>query len=271
MLPAHWPKWTVILIGLALAVFTILIALVLEPAAQVLMPRPTPTADYPSLRYAAPQSRECILCHTDEAALAQVVSDVVEQQRLRVDPADVLSTHGRLRCITCHRGTGNTRDLAVAHQGLVKDPTLHFEEVCTPCHRNLPDEIPDERLRAPHSSVVLGLAQGVTCSDCHGGVGHGFDPVSGKVIRSMNVCLDCHQARGLSAELQDCNACHIGPHDVSAAFSCGDCHISTERWDETRLAVHPVELGEWHAHIDCFDCHDWPDFSGLRYVCSDCH
>ncbi len=111
----------------------------------------------------------------------------------------------------------------------------------------------------------------MTCSDCHGGVGHGFDPVTGQTICSMSVCLDCHRARNLRAELQDCNACHIGPHDVSAVLSCSDCHTSTERWNETHLAVHPVELVGWHAQIDCFDCHDWPNFGGLRYVCSDCH
>ena len=271
MLPSHWPKWTVILIGLALAVFTILLALVLEPAAQALMPRPTPTATLPVLHYAAPQSRECILCHTNQEMLRQTVTDAAELERLWIDPANVLSTHGRLGCVTCHRGTGGTTDLAVAHQGLVKDPTMHFEQDCFLCHRNLPDEIPGDRLRTPHSSVVHGLAQGVTCSDCHGGVGHGFDPVSGQVTCSMSVCIDCHKTRNLRAELQDCNACHIGPHDVAAVLSCSDCHTSTQRWNEIHLAVHPVELTGWHAQIDCFDCHDWPNFGGLRYVCSDCH
>lgn len=68
--------------------------------------------------------------------------------------------------MTCHRGQERA-DLQVAHTGIVKDPTLHFEEECLLCHRSLPDEIPGDRLRTPHSSVVHGLAQGITCSDCH--------------------------------------------------------------------------------------------------------
>ncbi|MGQ9709957.1 MAG: hypothetical protein ACUVXE_05710 [Anaerolineae bacterium] len=265
MLPPNWPKWTVILIGLALAVFVILIALALEPMAQALASRPTPTPVIPRLAYAAPQSRDCILCHTNEETLRQTVTDAEELKRLWIDPADVLSTHGQLGCMTCHRGQEGT-ELQVAHTGLVKDPTLHFKEECILCHRNLPDEIPGEQLRAPHNSVVRGLAQGLTCSDCHGEVGHGF--VSGEVTCSMNVCMDCHKARNLDNR---CNVCHIGPHDVSAVLSCSDCHSSTERWNEIHLAVHPVELVGWHAQIDCFDCHDWPNFGGLRYVCSDCH
>jgi hypothetical protein len=269
MLPAHWPKWTVIFIALALAVFSILLALVLEPAARALMPQPTPTATLSTLIYAAPQSWECIFCHTSLEALRQTVSDWAELERLWIDPVYVHSTHGRLGCVTCHQGTGGTKDLAVAHQGLVKDPTLHFEGKCLPCHRDLPDEILRTRLRAPHSSVVHGLAQDLTCSDCHGRVGHGFDPVTGKVICSMSACIDCHRIRNLS---EDCHVCHIGPHDVAGVIACNVCHVSIERWHRIRLADHPgVELVGGHAPIDCFDCHNWPNFGGLRYVCSDCH
>ena len=35
--------------------------------------------------------------------------------------------------------------------------------------------------------------------------------------------------------------------------------------------MHPVALTGYHAETDCFQCHSWPDFGNLDYVCSDCH
>jgi nitrate/TMAO reductase-like tetraheme cytochrome c subunit len=271
MLPSQWPRWVIVPIGFALTGLTILIGLVLEPAAQALAPPPEPTPTLVELAYAAPQSTECTTCHTTEDLLRESIVDEDDLARVLVRPADVLSVHGRLGCITCHRGTGDTADAQVAHTNLVVDPTLHFLEECTICHADLPDEFPNDRLRTPHSEVSHGLAENVTCSDCHGAVGHGFDPISGEEICSMTACLDCHVERNLDTQLEDCSACHITPHDVGLGLSCSNCHASTQTWRETQLSVHPVELTGWHAEIDCFSCHSWPDFGGLDYVCSDCH
>jgi hypothetical protein len=35
--------------------------------------------------------------------------------------------------------------------------------------------------------------------------------------------------------------------------------------------VHPVALTGQHTAAACFDCHRWPDFRSLDFVCSDCH
>jgi hypothetical protein len=86
----------------------------------------------------------------------------------------------------------------------------------------------------------------------------------------MSVCLDCHRERNVPG-LTDCITCHIGPHDVAATLDCQTCHTSTERWDQVALRVHPVPLVGKHAAIGCFECHQWPNFRGLDYVCSDCH
>jgi hypothetical protein len=130
-------------------------------------------------------------------------------------------------------------------------------------------------LRIPHEVVVDRIRHGepceVHCSDCHGGVGHGFDPVSGEVICSMTVCLDCHQERNLEVQMTDCDACHIGPHDVATSLTCDDCHSSTEVWAEIDAHIHPVDLPGKHGELACFDCHDYPNFKGLNNVCTDCH
>lgn len=272
MLSAHWPRWIFIPIGFALTVLIILVGLVLEPAALALAPQPEPVPAPTRLPYAVHLSDACIACHTNQEPLRQSIASGGKLWRMFIDPADILSGHGRLGCVTCHRGTGGTEDVDVAHTGLVVDPTLGFTEACLLCHRDLPNEFSQTLLRAPHDQVVHGLAANLTCSDCHGAVGHGFDAISGEVICSMTGCLDCHKERNLDTQLEDCEACHLSHHDVALlALTCSDCHVSTDTWKETRLAVHPVELDGWHAETGCFDCHDWPNFGGLNYVCSDCH
>jgi hypothetical protein len=148
-------------------------------------------------------------------------------------------------------------------------------EKCVICHQDLPDQFPDDQLQVPHGRIIEGIQQGepcdVHCSDCHGAVGHGFDPISGEKICSMTVCVDCHQERDLEVQMADCDGCHLGPHDVSASLTCNDCHTSTVVWDEVELGVHPMPLDGKHGDIGCFACHEYPDFKGLNNVCTDCH
>jgi hypothetical protein len=108
----------------------------------------------------------------------------------------------------------------------------------------------------------------VYCSDCHGAVGHGFDPVSGNVICPMAVCIDCHVSRGLDSQLTDCSACHITPHDPVPVMQCSACHQSTDAWQSAEADIHPVDLIGRHAEVQCFDCHQQSD---LKYECANCH
>lgn len=229
MLRSHWLRWTIIPIGLALTLFAILIGLVLKPAVQAIAPQLEPTPTLSRLPYAAPLSGECITCHTDKERLRESMASEDELEQLFIEPADVSSVHGRLGCVTCHRGTAGTADADTAHIALTVDPALHL---CLLCHRNMPDQFPQDRLRTPHGKTVHSPIEDVTCSDCHGAVGHGFDPVSGEVVCPMGVCLDCHEERNLDTQLEDCIVCHIGPHDVDLTLNCSDCHTSTETWNE---------------------------------------
>jgi hypothetical protein len=275
MLPSNWPKWSLILIALGMVIAVIVGGLIFEPLGQALSPASTPIPTLAAINYARPLSGECESCHFDKQALAASAASAIDAETYYIDPASLETPHGSLGCVTCHEGTGNVAEKDAAHVGLIDDLSETHPEDCLLCHRDLPEQIPEDHLRTPHGlirdAVWEGSACGVLCSDCHGQVGHGFDPVTGDIICPMSVCLDCHVERNLDAQLNDCNTCHVGPHDVSLALTCKDCHTSTDTWREVELAVHPVELTGYHAVTDCFSCHDWPNFRNLDYVCSDCH
>lgn len=263
-------RWTVAVSGLILLSLTIAPVLLLQPLAQAKTPASEASLTASTETYALVQSVSCRDCHLDQTALALAGAKGDELARLTIEPASYLNPHGRLGCVTCHQGTGDTEDAEAAHVGLIADPSLGHRQGCLSCHPELPDEFPQDRLRTPHNEVIHGPDTAVSCSDCHGGVGHGFDPVSGDVICPMSICLDCHLSRQLDSEFSDCYICHLGPHDV-VTLECGACHRSTERWQEVDRADHSVDLVGKHAEAQCFDCHVRPNFSGLRYICSACH
>lgn len=271
MIPSHWPRWILIVIGLSLILATIVVVLILEPIAQAMVPQVEPTPTMVTLAYARPLSEDCESCHFDPAALTRSGVDEDELALMTIEPDSLQTVHGRLGCVTCHRGTGGTDDADAAHEGLVIDPSLHFAEECLLCHRDMPDVFPQDRLRTPHDQVSHGAEVDVGCSDCHGGVGHGFDPLTGNVICPMEICLDCHRELQLDSKLSDCSNCHVGAHDVAAALECSVCHQSTDTWEEVKLAVHPMSLVGKHAAMQCFDCHQRPNFKGLHLECTSCH
>lgn len=273
LLPAGWPHWTVIPIAGILVLITIGAVLILEPTAEAEALKLLPAS---SSGYTLPNSATCQECHADEAALLEAGAGQDELSLLVIEPQSLASPHGRLGCITCHHGVDGTRDAALAHTNVVVDPAVGCCESCLACHSDLPDMIPGDRLRVPHGRIVESITQGhlcdVHCSDCHGAVGHGFDPVSGGLICSMSVCTDCHTERSLEVQLADCGACHIGPHDLAADLACADCHPSPEAWATIEASIHPEFSQGKHADPACFECHTWPDFQDLRgAACADCH
>ena len=251
MLPAKWSRWIVIPIALALAAVGIGLGLVLVPAVQSFATYPEPTATPPRLAYAAPLSGECTACHTDKDTLKATAASGEDLQVLFIEPTQIESLHGRLGCITCHQGTPDTEDKTAAHTGLVAARSPYLQENCLFCHRDVPDELPDRELLAPHTQVINGSAQDLTCSDCHGSAGHGYDPVSGDVIITMEACIDCHKERNLDVE---CNVCHTGDVGFSPDADCATCHAafySESMQDATLLAYAHAQ-----KELVCLDCHD---------------
>jgi hypothetical protein len=268
---AGWSRRAVVFVGGALSLLTLAVVFLLLPVTEATASKvpeidparmPAATGEYPV--------GGCQSCHLDANALREAGAGEDRLLAMTIDPQPVGSAHGRLDCIVCHYGNKGTQDKTEAHKGRILDPTVGEAGVCVACHSDLPDEFPDDRLRTPHDEITHGETGGVFCSDCHGGVGHGFDPVSGETICPMGVCLDCHVSRQLDAALTDCDACHMGAHEEVAELACGVCHQSTSEWRGVEASDHPLRLEGGHAQATCLDCHREAD-GGLGSECADCH
>jgi len=282
----EWPRWAVVPIGLGLTAFAVMLGLVLEPAGYALSPvteAPTPTL--PAVGYGRDISGGCHDCHFSLPALQASADDPNATEEYLIDPESVRTKHGSLGCVACHGGDGEAEDKETGHTDLILDISQSHPEQCIICHSDLPDKVLENELLIPHELMEYKITHGeqgtLFCSDCHGRVGHGFDPVSGETACTMMVCIDCHSELGEckgchqgsepGVEMTGCDVCHEGPHDVAQTLTCPCCHTSMETWAEIDPLSHPVELAGTHGELDCFECHEYPDFEGLHYVCADCH
>ncbi|MGD8474131.1 MAG: cytochrome c3 family protein [Anaerolineae bacterium] len=286
LLGRDWPHWIVIPFGIGLAGFVVVLGLLVEPVGYALSPSPAPpTPTLPVVEYGRDISEGCHDCHFSLPPLEASANDPTIAGEYLIEPESVQTKHGSLGCVACHRGDGEAEDKEMAHAGLVLDITEEEPQMCVICHHDLPEKIGEDELLIPHELVEYKISHGeestLFCSDCHGRVGHGFDPVSGKVACTMMVCVDCHTEQGScrgchqasepGVEMTGCDVCHQGPHDVTDYLTCSCCHISMESWSEIDASSHPVELEGAHGELHCFQCHSFPDFKGLHYVCADCH
>jgi Ni/Fe-hydrogenase subunit HybB-like protein len=264
----HWSRRAVIFVGGALSLVTIAVVLLLQPSTQAQASKQPVETDASVIQ--APSRASCLPCHQDPQALSSAGAGEDEITALVVEPQPPDTPHGRLDCVTCHHGDGATEDVEAAHYSLIRNTSEGGAEICVACHSDLPDEFPQDRLRTPHDEVTHGEVAGVSCSDCHGGVGHGFDPVSGETICPMGVCLDCHQDLQLDPELSDCSACHIRSHEPVASIDCSHCHQSTETWQDVSASAHQLDLGGGHAEVSCLECHVQP-VEDHALDCAGCH
>ncbi|MGD8623357.1 MAG: hypothetical protein PVF47_01600 [Anaerolineae bacterium] len=282
----NWPRWSVVPVGLSLAGFAVFLGLLLEPAGYALSPaQATPTPTIPVVDYGRTLSDGCHDCHFSLSALQASAEDPSYAETFLIDPHSVRTPHGSLGCVACHSGQGEATDKETGHRGLIADISQSHPEQCIICHQDLPSMIPGDELLIPHdlveNQILHGEPESLFCSDCHGAVGHGFDPTSGEVACPMMVCVDCHarqepcmtchQGGDIEAQMTGCDVCHEGLHDVTDSLACPCCHTSVETWQAIDASSHPVELPGRHGEIDCFECHTWPNFRGLNYICPDCH
>jgi hypothetical protein len=281
-----WPHWIVIPFGIGIAGLVVVMGLLVEPFGYALSPSPAPpTPTLPAVEYGRDISNGCHDCHFSLPALEASASDPTIAGEYLIEPESVRTDHGSLGCVACHRGDGEAEDKEAAHAGLVLDISEDEPQMCVICHHDLPQKLSEDELLIPHELVEYRISHGqestLFCSDCHGRVGHGFDPVSGGVACTMMVCVDCHAEQGSckgchqasepGVEMTGCDVCHEGPHDVADYLTCSCCHTSMETWSEIDPSSHPVELQGRHSELHCFQCHSFPNFRGLHYVCADCH
>lgn len=191
-------------------------------------------------------------------------------------------------CIQCHGGQPDTEDMAVAHEGVVTDPTstkASTEKLCGACHADIAaaqtqslhfdshgyDTIISARLGdAPESHKVWEEARQNHCSSCHTTCGQchisqptsvGGGLISGHQFKATQAftrtCTGCHGSR-INAEYTGQNeGVPADVHWTQAGMPCFKCH--------TGDALHgmgadgkPLEKTERYDGApapECLDCH----------------
>ncbi len=208
--------------------------------------------------------------------------------KVYIDPEKFVQSdpHAKVaNCIQCHGGQGGSDDMAVAHKGVVTDPTANAESatrLCGTCHADITkaqvkslhfdshgyDTIISQRLGdAPASHAAWEKAKANHCSSCHTSCGqcHVSQPTSvgGGLISG-------HQFKKVQAFTRTCTGCHGSrindeytgrnegiPADVhwtKAGMACFKCHTGQE--------LHGMgEAGDQKERYDgkpapaCLDCH----------------
>lgn len=160
--------------------------------------------------------------------------------------------HGALRCVDCHEDPAPAAApgytiLRIGHalRGLtpagpsyaVPSPT----RACAACHGDSLTGVIESVDRGVRMSHPQPLERGVSCHECHPGIGHG-QPAAVPMSR----CLPCHDDETAPGR---CGTCHIGEPGAAAGAD-----VPTRVFRRVRLG--PVE--------DCGGCHD-------QRSCDACH
>jgi cytochrome b subunit of formate dehydrogenase len=237
-------------------VFAALVALALLPALFV----PGPAGAAP------PRNDDCMTCHSQpDLARERGGSVFVDLVKLQASP------HGRLACVTCHRGI----------KDLPHEPKLAAVE-CASCHRDA-------------SAALSGSAHGGSakvargnCLGCHGG-GHA---VRRPQRTGIEGCASCHPAQtaeyrasvhgkafaGGDTDASTCKDCHGPFHSIRAASdttspvnranlprTCARCHADRAMMTRRHITIpQAVELYTRSVHgrskdpraATCSDCHE---------------
>jgi|GEM_PF-778888 len=217
------------------------------------------------------------------------------------------STHESVRCVSCHRQPGalgfvlgqidyvRWAYVEVSQRGpKASDPLPPQAAIanrsCVNCHRAVVSEmVYDDVIRVRHEDFLER-----PCTECHNAVGHG-DSVGIPAQVAMNVCLNCHDARQLSAE---CALCHegdvaraaqrssprAGPIKVAAptGTNCRGCH-EADTCDECHGTEMPHQPGWMPGHARpafeqpnmCWRCHPSGELRNAGpppyAMCNQCH
>lgn len=247
---------------------------------------------------------QCALCHTDSIRMDELTEEAIMYgddkvatsskqkgngylitqapfdlyEKMLVAPDFLTSPHGEIPCHLCHQGNPDSTDPAVAHRGMLADPSLNSETTCGQCH----DEITTKAASSLHlNPAPLYKTLAARCSK------EQLTRLKEKILDQQ--CLTCHQG--------SCGSCHVSRPDVTGGglqnghffskkpdfvYNCLPCH------------THPTgddfigKKGEGDVHyrkynMTCTDCHTREEMhastenSDGRYhfnqrpQCVDCH
>ncbi len=100
----------------------------------------------------AAELTQCAICHTDDELMDELTEEAIMfgedddepspmqhgngygvkkapfdlYEKMLVDENFLQSPHGQIPCHLCHQGNPDSDDIAVAHEGLLSDPSLNY-------------------------------------------------------------------------------------------------------------------------------------------------
>ncbi len=253
----------------------------------------------------AAELTQCAICHTDSGLMDELTEDAimfgeddseispmqhgkgygVKQapfdlfEKMLVDEGFLQSPHGQIPCHLCHQGNPDSDDPAIAHEGLVSDPSLDSEATCGQCHADISKsgsaslhmqaaplyQTLDKRCSADQLTKLKDTVLDKQCLSCHQGS-----------------CGSCHVSRpdvaggGLQKGhffskkpnfIYTCLPCHTSPTGTDFIGKKGSGDIHYRKYNMTCTSCHggdelhtAAEKGEnryhFSAKIECVDCHD---------------
>lgn len=247
---------------------------------------------------------QCAHCHTDTARIDELTEEQImyaedepevssRQQgkgygvkqapfdlfeKVLVAPDFLDSTHGQIPCHLCHGGNPDSSDPAIAHQGMLADPSMDSETTCGQCHADITSEAITS-LHMDPAPLHRTLAERCSKEQWQELKNHDLD----------QQCLTCHQG--------SCGSCHVSRPQVTGGglqnghffnkrpgfvYTCLPCHTHPTGSDfigkNGKGDIHYRQYG-----MTCVACHTGSELHasakdiGSRYLftqrpqCLDCH
>jgi hypothetical protein len=167
----------------------------------------------------------------------------------------LLGAHGRLDCLTCHRGGNYQVQLPKDCFGCHRADDTHagrFGRQCADCHDNdewKPSATYDHLGR--HHFALVGAHSRISCDACH------TAPTATQKLGTT------------------CDACHASedPHGGQLKQSCDTCH-NQDSWRTGIIFDHDLSkfpLIGLHRLVSCAQCHSSLDFVHEATECVGCH
>jgi len=278
------------LIGIALGVFLLLIALTL-PSSSV-SAAPLPQGEKPS-------NETCLACHQKEGMSTQIGGQTLP---LTIDTnkfsASVHGTEG-IACVDCHTNiTGFPHPEVTASSP--RDFSLEMYPTCQQCHNDQYQKTLDS---VHQTALAGGNTNAAVCTDCHNPHTQTrlTDKSTGKLLSEAKLaipetCARCHSTiydtykksvhgsaltQG-NTDVPTCIDCH-GVHNIqspttntfrnSTPFLCAKCHTDKSIMDKYGISTNVLNtyVADFHgATVKLFD-ETYPDQPTNKPVCTDCH
>ena len=251
----------------------ILLTLILGLGLLTFLPGDVGAADLPSLQ-------ECLLCHGNLELATEAAPLFVDEAAIRA------SVHGRLPCVTCHKGATapheklsrltETKTCAACHQQAVEEyqKSIHGQSrksgsteaaTCSSCHGNVHAILAKTNPQSP--TYHLNLPR--TCAQCHANpeLAKRYNIPTGNVYQ---LYMDSIHGRAISKSgllvAANCSSCHgvhnIQPpadpgsrvHRANVPETCGFCHAGILSVYRESIHGRQFAAGLFTAPV-CTDCH----------------